>query len=345
MRTSFVLLILLFAIFAVPAQAALEIQITEGATGAVPIAVAPFKTGQSVPRSFDLTSIINADLRGTGMFKPLSPEDMLAKPSRPEEVTFRNWRAVKVDYLVVGSIKAKDKNRYSIQFSILDVHQQSVLAGFRVVAGKRQVRDVAHTIANRIYQTLTDDSGYFRSRIAYVTSSQQNGQMHYELVVSDYDGHDAQVILSSSNPIMSPDWNAAGTKLAYVVINKQKGRSSIRIRNLITGEVRVISARPGINGAPAWSPTGNKLAVTLSYEGNTDIYIYNLVTDEWRQLTHSPAIDTGVAWSPDGGYVVFTSGRGGAPQIYKMPVHGGQAERLTYRGESNQNAEIGRAHV
>lgn len=337
MRLWIALVALLAAAVTLPAQAALQVEITEGATGATPIAVVPFELGPGVDSSVDMASVVNSDLRGTGLFKPLPPEDMLAAPSRAEEVIFRNWRAVNVDYLVVGSVKADRGGGYQVRFQILDVYQGKVLGGYRIAASPENMRDVAHTIANKIYETVTGHEGYFRSRIAYVSAQKTDGHLRYRLMVSDYDGHNTEVLVSSRSPIMSPAWHPAGTKLAYVVIGMEHGRASVRILDLLTGTMRVISARPGLNGAPAWSPTGNKLAMTLSYQGNPDIYIYNLVTDSLRQLTHSPAIDTEATWSPNGEYIAFTSGRGGSPQIYRIPVQGGIAERLTFQGESNQN--------
>lgn len=338
MRQWIALIAILTAVFCLPAQSALRVEISEGVTGALPIAVVPFKLGPTVDDSVDLVGVINQDLRGTGLFKPLPPEDMLATPSNASDVNFRNWRAVKVDYLVVGSVQSAGRRGYQVQFEILDVYQGRVLAGYRVVAAPGELRDTAHTVANKIYETLTGHEGYFRSRIAYVTAKKEGEQTRYRLVVSDYDGHDPRVLVSSRSPIMSPVWHPAGTKLAYVVIDVERGRAAIRIIDLITGTMREISARPGINGAPAWSPTGNKLAFTLSYRGNPDIYVYNLTSGSMRQLTHSPAIDTGASWSPDGSYIVFTSGRGGDPQIYRIPSRGGAAERLTFQGESNQHA-------
>ena len=39
----------------------------------------------------------------------------------------------------------------------------------------------------------------------------------------------------------------------------------------------MVSARAGINGAPAFSPDGKKLALTLSgSDGNLDIYLLDL---------------------------------------------------------------------
>jgi TolB protein len=57
-----------------------------------------------------------------------------------------------------------------------------------------------------------------------------------------------------------------------------------------------------------------------------------------RAVTRHWAIDTEPAWSPDGKSLVFTSDRGGSPQIYRVPVSGGEPTRLTFEGDYNARA-------
>ena len=59
-----------------------------------------------------------------------------------------------------------------------------------------------------------------------------------------------------------------------------------------------------------------------------------------QQLTKSRAIDTEPVWSPDGGSIYFTSNRGGSPQIYRMPVAGGGAQRITFEGAYNVSPRV-----
>ena len=52
----------------------------------------------------------------------------------------------------------------------------------------------------------------------------------------------------------------------------------------------------------------------------------------------SSDLDTEPNFSPDGSSILFTSDRGGSPQIYRIPVSGGQAQRLTFEGAYNTSA-------
>ena len=81
----------------------LTIEITEGAEGALPIAIVPFKwigeAGQFPPH--DVSAVITADLKRSGRFNPLSTSKMLAMPATGDEVDFRDWRALAMENIVV----------------------------------------------------------------------------------------------------------------------------------------------------------------------------------------------------------------------------------------------------
>ena len=97
----------------------------------------------------------------------------------------------------------------------------------------------------------------------------------YQLVVADADGVNARVILESHQPVMSPAWSPDGLWLAYVSFENR--RASIYVQQVGSGERRLASGRVGINGAPAWSPDGKRLLVTLGGSAGTpNLYILDL---------------------------------------------------------------------
>ena len=135
---------------------------------------------------------------------------------------------------------------------------------------------------------------------------------------------------------MSPVWSPDGRQLAYVSF--ESGRSQIFSQDLGTGKRRLLSSKPGINGAPSWSPDGRQMALALSDGANTHIHLLDLEGGGLRQLTQGAAINTEPTWSPDGSKLAFTSDRGGRPQIYELDVATGQVRRLTYQGNYNARA-------
>jgi TolB protein len=148
------------------------------------------------------------------------------------------------------------------------------------------------------------------------------------------------VVLESKYPLMSPSWSTDGQWLAYVSFEGKK--SGVYVQRVRTGERSKVSARAGINGAPAFSPDGRKLALTLGgTNGNPDIYVLDLTTQALTRITDDPAIDTEAAWSPDGQSLYFTSDRAGGPQIYRIGVRAGdKPKRITFTGSYNARARL-----
>ena len=115
----------------------------------------------------------------------------------------------------------------------------------------------------------------------------------------------------------------------------------IWLQDIQTGTRSKLLEERGTASAPAWSPDGRRLALTLSRDGNSDIYVLDIAKRKLRRLTRHQAIDTEAAWSPNGRYIVFTSDRTGRPQIHRMSITGGPAELLTHEGRENARASYG----
>ncbi|MFA5529622.1 MAG: Tol-Pal system beta propeller repeat protein TolB [Thiohalomonadaceae bacterium] len=320
------------------AHAVLNIEITEGMEGALPIAVVPFGWMGPAPLSQDIAEVVRSDLARSGRFAPLALEKLPARPTEARAVDYTHWRATGAESLVVGRVRARDGGGYVVEFQLLDVPRGQQIAGFSIPAGAAQLRRVAHQISDIIYEKLTGERGAFDTNISYVTEERTADKRTYRLAVADSDAHNEQIVLTSTQPIMSPAWSPDGRRLAYVSF--EEGRSAVFVQEVATGKRTKLADHPGINSAPAFSPDGRFLALTLSRDGNPEIYVLEVATKRLTRITNSFAIDTEPAWSPDGRHLVFTSDRGGSPQIYRVQMRGGSAvstpERLTF--ESGYNA-------
>jgi TolB protein len=317
----FWMLLLLCA--ALPARAALDIEIVGAGEHQTPVAIVPFAGEGSLAQG--ISSIVAADLARSGLFRLVDPAGKA--PHEPREVVYADWPGV--DALVIGSVDEQDNGRIAVKFRLLDAIKQTELAGQEVSARSDQLRAIAHRVSDMIFEKLTGDAGVFSTRIAYVN---RQGKVN-RLVVADSDGYGEQTVLSINEPIMSPAWSPDGSHLAYVTF--ETGHAAVYVQSLLTKQRKMVANFRGSNSAPAWSPDGQQLAIVLTRDGGSHIYLVRPDGEDLRRLTFSGVIDTEPNFSPDGQSLLFASDRGGSVQIYRMPVDGGAAERLTFEGGSN----------
>ncbi len=334
---AFVLLFAPLASFA--QQQGLEIDIVGGNASATPIAIVPmpYQGATGAPQT-DIAQVVAADLDRSGQFRTLPRNNMAEKPSRGSEIQYPTWKALRQDYIVVGRVLDAGDGGYRVEYELFDIARQERLLGEIKSARGNAMRDVAHQMADAIYQKITGVRGAFWTRIAYITQTGVGKAARYALRVADSDGWNPQSVVRSSEPLLSPSWSPDGRKLAYVSF--ERGNSSIYIQDITTGARQLLAAFRGINGSPAFSPDGSKLALTLSRSGNPEIYAMDLGSKALTQLTRQIGIDTEPTWSADGGSIYFTSDRSGKPQIYRMAASGGGATRVTFDGAYNASASV-----
>src|SRR5688572_21832928 len=93
-----------------------------------------------------------------------------------------------------------------------------------------------------------------------------------------------------------------------------------------------LTASPGEESFPRFSPDGTKIAYSASYDGNVDVFVIPTVGGEPVRLTYHPMGDRVVGWTPDGTRVLFASGRESGRQRYNqfftVGLDGGLPEKL-----------------
>lgn len=328
---------LFLSLFSLSSKAALTIEINEGFDNALPIAVVPFGTDTAYMQ--DVSKVITADLKRSGQFKPLATSQMPALPNELNQINYDQWRSLMIDNMVIGKVTQMENGLYQVDMRLINVLRKEQMMGKRWSnVPAKGMRKVAHQISDAIYQELTGKRGAFNTQIAYVTMVKGAKQRFYTLEVADADGFNAQPILKSTKPIMSPSWSPDGQKLAYVSF--EDGRSKVYVQSLDGKYRKMVAGFKGINGAPAWSPDGQKLAVTLSKGGNADIYVLDLNSNRLQQITRDRAIETEATWAPDGLSILYNSDRRGQPQIFQYFFDTRDEVRITFEGKYNSDPQM-----
>ncbi|HFE52935.1 MAG TPA: hypothetical protein ENK07_05800, partial [Bacteroidetes bacterium] len=97
------------------------------------------------------------------------------------------------------------------------------------------------------------------------------------------------------------------------------------------GDAVRLTSHPGTESYARFSPDGEWIAFTASYDGNNDVYVIPAEGGEPRRLTYHSGNDVVQGWTPDGRAVIFVSWRDvgfGGPQAYQVSLEGGYPEPL-----------------
>jgi dipeptidyl aminopeptidase/acylaminoacyl peptidase len=117
--------------------------------------------------------------------------------------------------------------------------------------------------------------------------------------------------------------------LATVVVSAQ----------VLTPEQTLDRRSVGERGGVSFAPDGSRVVFSVAdpVKGTSRaraLWQYELSTGQTRQLTFSGKNDASPQWSPDGASIAFLSDRDGPAQIYRLPMRGGDAEKLTDRKDA-----------
>jgi len=332
-KNLFLVVLFLFPIFT---YGELFLEITKGSEDPYRVAMIPFEGNSRVSKQ--LNDIMRNDLIRTGEFSILDEELLLPVKIINDELVFSDWKLLGIDYLVTGTI-ANANNSLDISYEIFDIHKKRKVRSSKVFGIPNQIRQLAHYTSDGIYESITGIKGIAATRLLYVNEVKDSRFISiYKLMLADSDGANEKVLLSSSEPIISPSWSPDGKRVAYVSF--ETGIAKVFIQEIASGKREAVLSQDTQISSPSWSPDGKYLSLTLYQDGNAEIYILRLRDRTLTRMTNQFAIDTESSWSPKGNKILFTSGRSGSPQIYELDLRklNPKAKRISFEGTYNAKA-------
>ncbi|HEY3637082.1 MAG TPA: Tol-Pal system beta propeller repeat protein TolB [Rhizomicrobium sp.] len=321
----------------VPARAALRVDVNQGNIQPLPIAIPNFTGGQAGDAAMgqNIAGVVRADLDRSGIFRPLDPKSFLEQVKDINTPpNFANWRVINSQALVTGAISTQPDGRLKVDFRLWDVFGETeMMPGKEYFTVPANWRRIAHMISDAIYQQITGETGYFDTRIVFISESGPPVNRRKRLAVMDEDGANPIFLTRGDYLVLTPRFNPSAQMIAYM--SYYASRPRVYLFDLETGRQQMLGDFPNMTFSPRFSPDGSKVVMSLESRGNSDIYAMDLRTRSVRRLTTDPAIDTSPCYSPDGSQIVFESDRGGSQQVYVMGADGSNVHRISFGGGKN----------
>ncbi|MBF9043282.1 Tol-Pal system protein TolB [Rhodobacterales bacterium HKCCE4037] len=307
----------------------LRLEITEGVIEPLPFALPTF-IGQGEVAA-DISRVIAADLRGTGLFRQIPPDAYISQvTSFNAPVSYPDWQAINAQALITGEVENRADGQIAVRFRLFDVFSQAPLGeGLQFVGPVDSWRRMAHTVADQVYSRITGESGYFDTRVAFIHEEGPKNARLKRLAIMDYDGANVQYLTDSRALVLAPRFSPQGDRILYT--SYESGSPQVYVMDVASVQRRPLEAISGgtMTFSPRFAPSGQTVVLSLEQGGNSDIYGIDLATGSRQQLTSSPSIETAPSFSPDGSQIVFESDRTGQQQIYVMPAGGGEGRRIS----------------
>ena len=142
----------------------------------------------------------------------------------------------------------------------------------------------------------------------------------------------------TSNPVHgSAQYDFSQTGILVYSEGSAIGRQATVVAHQRDGTVETLPAEMAEYYGPRFSPSGDKMALTVGAFDDADAWIVDLQRGTRTRLTFSDKSEWRPLWSPDGNWIVFASDRNGSPNLYRKPADGSRdTERLT----ENTNVQV-----
>ncbi|MBB5752602.1 Tol-Pal system beta propeller repeat protein TolB [Prosthecomicrobium pneumaticum] len=323
-----------------PAFALIELDVTQGSIQPLPIAIPAFigGGGEDAQLAADISQVISANLRRSGLFAPLDPASFIERITSADQTPrFQDWRVIDAQALVTGAVIRQPDGRLRAEFRLWDVFAGEQMTGQQFFTTPDNWRRIAHIISDAIYERLTGEKGYFDTRIVFVDESGPKDRRVKRLAIMDQDGANPRYLTRGNDLVLTPRFNPTSQEITYMAYTADQPR--VYLLNIETGQREVVGEFPGMTFAPRFSPDGQRVAMSLQDGGNANIYVLDLRSRRTTRLTNTAAIDTSPSYSPDGARITFTSDRGGSQQIYVMGADGSNPQRISF-GEGTYSTPV-----
>jgi len=303
-----------------PGDVRLGITYTPGYVPVLAVAVDSDPTLAEVADRLD--AILGTDLDYSDRFEIKALPDSL-RVSSP--INYALLNQLGVVWLVSGTVLGSP-NQPILRVTLHDVvysELKNVQAFTLPPASSPQFRMAVHQVSDAVVEWATGDPGIAATRIAFRRVGEDGAS---DVWMIDSDGEGLRRLTSHETLVFSPSWSPSGGHMLYVAY--VEGQPHVFERDMTTGRRRLISAEPGLNITPTYSPDGSRILLARTSGDHTEVYeLQREPLCCGRRVTRTSGGDAlGPSYSPDGARMAFVASPLVQPHVYVQDVNSSSPE-------------------
>lgn len=307
----FFILIIFFLTSAIAQTTSNVIEITQGKRTQIHLGI-DFQLPAHLQK---IGSVIESDLKHPDAFQFVTPP---YGASSSEDKNLAIWKNTNAQFICQIVATQPKTDEVKVDVHVYHVNSQRPMMGHSFSGKLPQWRQIAHMAANKIYQSLTGQEGYFNSRITYIAMQKRGPHKSKRLAIMDYDGANHTYLTPPDAMALMPRLLPNQKRIVYVKFHAKHTRlHQFDLRS--NSDVAFLKNIQGITIAPRFDASGHHMLLSIARRGSTSLF-YVQSGNDLKQLTKTRknVIDTSPCFSPDGRQIVFNSDRNGRPHIYVM---------------------------
>ena len=316
----------------------LEIVITQGWDSPTRIAVVPFggpplRDRPGPVATIELADVVAFDLQRSGQFDALPSGDMLSLPTMPEEVLFRDWRILDMDYVVIGrawepSAGVREGPAPRMEEPSAGVREGPAPRMEEPSAGAARERAVREGPARERAERGEVSILYYLYDVAAEREIRRGQWTVPPTLIRDVAHRISDDVYEAVTGIRG----AFGTKILYVLVEDAgtpQATYSLIVADADGERERTLyrSSEPILS--PSWAPDLDRVAYVSFETGRSTIVVQNVESGERRRVAEYRGINGAPVFSPTGDALAMSLSRDGNPEIYIKDLVSGDLRRIT----------------
>ncbi len=280
----------------------------------------------------EVDAIVRADLEFSDRFEILDLPDGLRTDG---PVNYGLWSQLGAVWLVTADVSGPPSAPI-LRVGLHDVvysNLKNVQAFSLPPLGSEGFRMAVHRASDAIVSWATDgEPGIAATRIAF-RRRMSDGSI--QLFLIDSDGHGLRRLTSGDAIVYSPAFSPGGDRLLYQLLAND-GATAVYELDLASGRRRTVSADPGLNITPTYTPGGG---IVLAKSSGDRTEIFELGAGRLTRSGGTGALNP--SFSPDGRRFAFEATTLGPQQVYVQDANGGSPFLISVyvHGERSSAAE------